>query len=172
MYLPALVLSFGSGIIVPVLPVYASSFGVSFGVAATAFIIYQLGSLFMAFPAGYLLDVIGRKPVLIAGPFLMAAAAFLTATADSFTLLLIYRFIAGAAEPLWFESRLAIIADTAVVRERGRQVTWMTGLSRAGALLGPALGGFLAELWGVRGPFIVYGVLVLLAVMPSFKLVQ
>ena len=172
MYLPSLVFSLGHGIVIPVLPVYAKSFGLSFGVSSLAFIVYQVGSLVAALPAGYLIDKIGRKPVLISGPIVIALASFLTAIAQSFPELLVYRFIGGCAEPLWLQSRLALIADTSVDRERGRQVAWMVGLQRGGTLFGPAVGGFLAELWGVRVPFIFYGFLVLLVIIPSFKLIK
>ena len=62
LYLPALVLSLGTGIIAPVLPIYAKSFDISFGIASLALIVYQVGSLVATFPTGYMLDKIGRPP--------------------------------------------------------------------------------------------------------------
>lgn len=170
-YLPSLVFSLGSSIVVPVLPVFARSFDITFGVASMAFVIYQVGSLCSALPAGFLLDKIGRKPILIAGPILISVAAFLTATSQSFEQLLLYRFIGGLAEPLWMQARLAMIADTVVDGERGRQVTWMVGLQSGGSLFGPSIGGILGELFGVRVPFIFYGGLVLLTLIPSLTMV-
>lgn len=167
LYLPALVLALGQGIIAPALPVYAKSFNIGFGEAALLFVSYQVGTLGATFPTGVMIDRIGRRPVLLAGPLLSALSSLLTVFAGSYPELLVYRFIAGAAQEFWMQSRMAIIADTTTAGQRGRQVTWMVGLQRGGVLLGPALGGLLAELFDVRAPFVAYTVL-LVAILPAF----
>ena len=48
----------------------------------------------------------------------------------------------------------------------------MIGVESAGKLIGPAVGGFIAYISDVRVPFIVLGILALLAVIPSFKLIH
>jgi MFS family permease len=72
---------------------------------------------------------------------------------------------------MWRQARIAIIADIGEQRQRGRQVTGMVGTEAAGRLLGPALGGILAG-WSIRAPFVVYAVLALGAILPSFFLVR
>src|SRR5438094_3820019 len=73
---------------------------------------------------------------------------------------------------MWMLSRLAIIADVGAQRQRGRQITGMMTMDSAGRLLGPALGGFLAAAWDIRVPFVVFAILSLLSIIPSFKLVK
>ena len=70
------------------------------------------------------------------------------------------------------QSRLAVIADTAGDRQRGRLITWMAGAGRVGMVLGPAMGGLIAEAWGIQTPFVVYGVLIILVILPSFILIK
>ncbi|NIO08966.1 MAG: MFS transporter [Deltaproteobacteria bacterium] len=171
-YVPAMTLAVGTGIVVPALPVYAKSFDVSFEVASLAIIVHQLGISLSSFPIGLLIDRIGRRKVLLAGPVLLAASGFLITIAQSFPELLVYRFISGVGEQMWHLSRLAIIADTGADRERGRQITTMTAMQNAGRLFSPALGGLLAGFWDIRAPFIAHAVLSLIAIIPSFKLVQ
>ncbi len=171
-YLPAFVLSLGTGIIAPVLPVYVKSFDISFAVASLAIILYQGGGMAITFPAGYLLDRLGRRPILLTGPIVLALSSALIAFSQDFTQVLVLRFIGGAAEQMWMLSRLAVITDLAGSRERGRQITWMTGLGRAGMLMGPAVGGFLAAGFDIRIPFIIFGVMVFLSILPSFWLIQ
>jgi DHA1 family tetracycline resistance protein-like MFS transporter len=77
----------------------------------------------------------------------------------------------GAAMEMWRQARLAMIADVGKSRQRGRQMTGMVGTDGAGRLLGPAIGGLLAA-WSLRTPFVVHGVLALLAIVPSFFLVR
>lgn len=172
LYLPALILALGAGIATPALPVLAKSFDISFGVASLVIIVYSLGSATATLPVGYLIDRIGRRKVLLAGPILTALSAFLIVTAQNFPQLLLYRFIGGWAYQMWMMSRIAIIADTGSVQQRGRQITGMSGMDGVGKLLGPAIGGFIAAIGGVRLPFLLYGLLALLAIIPSFRLVQ
>jgi MFS family permease len=172
LYLPSFLLSLGQGLAVPVLPVYARSFGVSFEVATLVIILHGIGGLAATFPTGYMLDRVGRRPVLFAGPILTATATILTALAQSFPELLVYRFIAGAGQQMWQQSRVAMIADTGRANERGRQMKWMQGLTQISHLGSPAIGGLIAAVWDVRAPFVIHGILTLIAIAPSFKLVK
>jgi MFS family permease len=171
LYIPALVLALGSGIIAPALPVYVKSFDIPFGVASLAIILYQVGGLAVTVPIGYLIDRIGRRPFLLGGPLVLALSSAGIAFTDSFEQLLVLRFIGGAAEQSWTLGRLVVISDTTGLRRRGRQITWMNGIGRAGNLMGPAVGGVIAGVFDIRAPFIIHGLLVFLAILPSFWLI-
>ncbi|HEX2260641.1 MAG TPA: MFS transporter, partial [Candidatus Binatia bacterium] len=171
LYFPAFVLSLGYSIATPAIPIFAKSFDTGFGVASLVIVVHALGGLIAAVPTGFLVDHLGRRPMLFAGPILMAAASVLTAVAQSFPELLFYRFLGGGAMEMWRQARLAIIADVSKSRQRGRQMSGMVGTEGAAKLLGPAVGGVLAT-WSIRTPFLVHGALAFLAIVPSFFLVQ
>jgi MFS family permease len=78
LYLPSTMLSLGQSMVAPVIPGFAKSFEVSFGEASWVFVVGNLGALLATAPAGYMMDKIGRKPVLLAGPILTAFASFMT----------------------------------------------------------------------------------------------
>ena len=172
LHLPAVAIGLGTGMATPVLPLFAKSFDVSVGVAALVFVATMAGGFAASLPAGYAIDRFGRRKVLLAGPVIAAGAAFLVATSDSFTQLLIYRFIGGWGQQMWTVSRLTVIADTGSDRSRARQITSMFGIQRVGMLSGPLAGGLLAAAFGLRVPFVVQGVVTLLAVIPSFFVVR
>lgn len=172
LYFPAAILSLGTGIAAPALPVYARSFDISFGIAALVVIVNQIGSAAATLPTGFLIDRIGRKRLLLAGPILEAISALLIAQAHSFPELLVYRFVGGGAQQMWMLARLAIIADVGAPRQRGRQITGMQSMDSAGRLLGPAMGGFLAAAWDIRVPFVVFAILCLVSIIPSFALIK
>lgn len=172
LYLPAAMLALGQSMVAPVLPNFAKSFDVTLSMAAMVFVAASVGSVAVAFPAGYLMDKIGRRPVLLAGPVIGAVASFMTPFSGSFFELLLWRFLSGGGMQIWQQSRLAVIADTAHPRERARQSQWMMGVARGGQLIGPAAGGFLAGGFGFWLPFVLLGVLTLLAVVPSFWLIK
>lgn len=171
-YIPAMTLAVGTGIVIPVLPVYSKSFGVSFEVASLVIIVHQLGVTLSSLPIGLLMDRIGRRRVVLTGPVLLAISSILMATARSFLELLVYQFIGGVGQQMWLLGRLTMIADTGALQERGRQITTMSAMESAGRLFSPAIGGYLAALWNIRAPFVVHAALSLLAIIPSFKLVR
>lgn len=171
LYAPAFIFALGASIATPVIPVFAKSFDTGFGVASLVIVMHALGGLFAALPTGFLLDKFGRRPVLFIGPTVMALSSILTAIASSFPELLAYRFIGGWAMEMWRQARLAVVADRSRRSQRGRQLTGMVGVEASGRLIGPAVGGFLAA-WSLRTPFIVHGILALLAIVPSFFLVK
>ena len=171
LYFPAFILALGYSIATPAIPVFAKSFDTGFGVASLVIVVHALGGLIAAVPTGFLVDRWGRRPMLFAGPMLMAGSSCLTAVAQSFPELLFYRFLGGAAMEMWRQARLAIIADVSKSHQRGRQMSGMVGTEGAGRLLGPAVGGILAT-WSIRMPFVVHGALAFLAIVPSFFLVR
>lgn len=166
-YLPALILALGTGVALPAVPTLAKSFDVSFGVASAVVTSFLIGNLAGTIPSGWMIDRFGRKPVLIAGPVLTAASAILIYFAQSFDQLLVLRFIGGWATQMWLMARLAAISHGAAAGQRGRQVTWMFGMDSTGKLTGPVLGGFVADQFGVTAPFLVYGALALVALIPT-----
>jgi MFS family permease len=166
-----MVLSLGQSIAAPALPVYAKSFGVDFFTASLIVILVPWGGVVSTFPTGYIIDRFGRKPVVIIGPVLTALMAFGTALAPSFVFLLACRFLSGAAAQMWQQGRLAMIADTGGDRERGKMITWMMTTQQFGTLFAPAIGGSIA-LIDLRLPFVIHGILVLIALVPTIKLMK
>lgn len=172
LYLPSMLLQLGTSLVAPVIPVLAKSYDVSVTMASMVFVASNAGQLAATFPTGYLIDKIGRRPVLLAGPLLTGAASFMTPFSHTIWELLFWRFLAGAALQMWQQARLAMIADTARHGERARQVQWMMGVGQAGTLFGPSVGGFLAAGFGLSIPFIAHAVITVLAVVPSFWLIR
>jgi MFS family permease len=165
-------LALGQSMVAPVIPGLTRSFGVGLAEASLVFVAASAGAVAVTFPAGYLMDIIGRRPVLLAGPLLTALASFMTPFSHSFLELLFWRFLVGAADQMWQQGRVLVIADTAHHSQRARQMQWMTGMTRAGQLLGPSVGGLLAEAFGIWVPFAIHAALTLVAVVPSFRLIK
>jgi MFS family permease len=95
LYGPTMVMSLGQGMVVPTIPALAATFEVSAGLAAQLVTAGMLGRAVTLLPTGHLLDRYGRRPVLLGGPLLVAAASALTALAPVFPLLLLAQFLRG-----------------------------------------------------------------------------
>ena len=172
LYLPAAVLALGQSMVAPVLPNLTRSYGVGLSEASLVFVAFGAGAVAATIPAGYLMDKIGRRPVLLSGPILEAVGSLMTPFAHSYPELLFWRFVVGAAGQLWQQGRLLVLTDTAPSHHRARQMQWMFGMMRAGQLLGPSMGGLLAEYLGYWLPFVIHAALTLAVVLPSFSLIR
>lgn len=171
-YLPALILAMGTGIAVPAIPAIAQSFHVGFAVATGITTSFLIGNVSGALPAGWFIDRFGRRRVMLFGPILTAIMAFAVVFAHTYPELLALRFADGFAAQLWLMGRLAGISHGSTPEQRGRQVSWMFGMDNTGKALGPLIGGVMATSWGIRSPFIAYGVLALVALVPAYRYLQ
>jgi MFS family permease len=172
LYLPAAMLALGESLVTPIIPLFTKQFGVGFATASLVFVMMNVGGLVAAFSTGYLMDTMGRRPVLLSAPLLMAVGSLMTPFSGSFTALLGWRFVVGAAHQAWQQARLAIITDTVHYGQRARQLQWMMGVSRAGQLFGPSVGGLSAAAFGLWVPFVSLAGLVCASIIPSYTLIE
>ena len=168
-YLPALILAMGTGIAIPAIPAIARSFHVNFAVATGVTTSFLIGNVAGALPSGWLIDHFGRRRIMLLGPILTAVMAFAVVVARNYPELLALRFADGFATQMWMMGRVTGISHSSSADQRGRQISWLFGMDNSGRALGPLIGGFMATSWGLRSPFIAYGVLSLLALIPAYR---
>jgi len=151
--------------IVPAIPVLAKSFGISAGTAAQIITALALGR-FAGLPvSGVVLDRLGTRSALIAGPALSCIAGLLTAGMPWFSLILALVFLIGVAESVWVIAREVAGIDLARPDQRGRVLSGFHGVNYLGFALGPLFGGMLAETAGFRATFVAYAVCAALSVL-------
>ena len=158
-----LVNQFGFGLITPVLPLYADSFGLGPSLIGLVIGVYGLARFLVSVPAGRLAETRGRRPVLIGGTLLTALASALIASAANLPQLLLYRVLAGAGAATVLVSGQIMVGDLASSANRARLMSIYQGFFLVGVGLGPAPGGLLADHIGIRAPFIAYAVFSALA---------
>lgn len=148
----------GFGGIIPVLPLYAKSFGVSASAIGLTIAVYGLARFFVALPAGQLSDALGRRPTLAMGGLISTLGNFWCAEATSFPELAIARFVAGAGAGLVLTTGQVVLADITTPEKRGRTMAIYQGVFLFAVGIGPLPGGFLAEQFGLAAPFQAYAV--------------
>jgi predicted MFS family arabinose efflux permease len=161
----------GFGGIVPVLALYARSFGVSQSAIGAAIAIYGLARFLVAMPAGRLADGLGRRPALAIGGLVTAAGNLLCAYAPSFAVLVGARFVAGAGAALVLIAGQIVLADITTPERRGRAMAVYQGVFLFAVGIGPLPGGFLAEHYGLRAPFLAYAAAGMLAAALAWALI-
>jgi multidrug resistance protein len=160
----------GVGIVGPVLPLYARSFGVSAALAGSLVTAFGLARLMTNIPAGRLADYVGRRPLLIGGMALVSVSALLTGLAQSFIPLLFFRFMQGVGSAVQTTAALIVLSDISTPEDRGRTMSLYMGSLLLGASLGPSIGGLVGEQWGFRAPFFAYSALTLCGATWAFFL--
>jgi multidrug resistance protein len=135
----------GFGIIIPLLPFYAESYG------ATAFTVGLLGTSFslMQFlfsPVwGRLSDRIGRRPIILIGLAGSCLSYLALAMAGSLPLIFLARIIGGIAGAN-IPTAQAYIADITTPENRAKGMGMVGAAFGLGFIFGPALGGVLTHL--------------------------
>src|ERR1051325_32296 len=142
--------------IVPAVPVIAKSFGVSAGTGAQIVTALAVGR-FAGMPiSGAVLDHLGTRSALIAGPALGCTAGLIAAGVPWFGLILLLVFFMGVAESIWVIAREVSGIDLARPDQRGRVLSGFHGVNNVGLAVGPLFGGLLTESFGFRAAFIGY----------------
>ena len=153
----------GFGIIVPVVPLFASSFGVAQAAIGMAISVYGLGRLLFDLPMGSLTDRFGRRSIIIAGTLITAVGSLLCGVATDFGQLILFRFVGGIGAATVLTGAQVMLADISTRENRGRIMSIYQGAFLFAVGFGPTPGGFLADLLGFRAPFVVFAVLALAA---------
>lgn len=151
-----LVNQLGFGLITPILPLYADSFGLGPSLIGVVIGAYGLARFLVNVPAGRLAEAKGRRPVLIVGTLINSLSAALMATAQNLPQLLLYRVLGGAGAATVLLAGQIMVADLATPSNRARLSSVYQGFFLIGLGLGPLPGGFLADQFGLRAPFVVY----------------
>ena len=164
-YLPTVLLAFGQGVMVPILPLYALEFGGSYGLAGLVVSAAWIGTLLADLPTGLLLPRLGFRRSMVIGCGLFAAGTTALAFAGFAPELILYRFIAGIGTALWGLSRHTYVTHAVPPASRGCAIAVFGGINRIGWFAGPAVGGLLGQLYGLSVPILVAGALAIVALV-------
>jgi MFS transporter, DHA1 family, multidrug resistance protein len=149
----------GFGSIVPVVPLYAQSYGVSQSLIGLTIAVYGLARFAASIPTGWLADLLGRRGALAIGGFITVLGNLICGLAPTYEVFLIGRFIAGCGAAGVLVSGQIILADITTPERRGRTMAIYQGVFLFAVGFGPLPGGILAEYGGLAFPFFVYAVL-------------
>lgn len=158
----AFVIAVGFGLITPVLPQFAQSFDVGVTAASVIVSAFAFFRLLFAPAGGALVTRLGERPVYILGLVIVALSTGASAFAQSYWQLLIFRSLGGIGSTMFTVSAMALLVRMAPPLIRGRVSSMYGSAFLIGGVIGPVIGGALGEL-GMRVPFVVYGVALLLA---------
>jgi DHA1 family multidrug resistance protein-like MFS transporter len=158
----------GLGLVSPILPQYGQSFGVSITMVGFIITIYGIARIIVDIPTANLTEKLGRRPILITGPLIQAVGSVACGLAGSYWQLIIFRFIQGVGSAALTTSAMIMLADISSSENRGRIMSFYQGSMLLGSGLGPTLGGFVAQYFGLRAPFFALATLSLVSTVWAY----
>lgn len=152
----SIVVALGFGMVIPVLPNFARSFGV--GLAAVGFIQLVFGFTRFSFGivGGLVVDRFGVRASTVTGILIVAASSYASGLSNSFLQLVLARGFGGAGSALFIAGLMNRVLQIIPPAAMGRA----TGIWRSSFLvgigIGPLIGGILKDQLGQRAPFHIY----------------
>jgi DHA1 family tetracycline resistance protein-like MFS transporter len=156
----------GFGIIIPLLPFYAQTFGASPLTIGLLFATFSVCQLIASPILGAWSDRWGRRPVLLFSLLGTVASFVLLALAKSLLLLFIARIVDGLSGGNISTAR-AYIADTTTDEQRAKAYGVLGAAFGLGFIIGPALSGMLSPI-SYTAPIWVAAVLTMVAAVLAF----
>ena len=145
----------GFGVLVPVLPVFARSFGVGnfeVGAVVSAFALMRLAcSPF----CGRLIGIFGERVVLAVGIYVVAISSGVAGISTSYEQLLVLRGLGGIGSAMFTVSATTLLLTSVGPGVRGRATGFFQAGFLIGGMAGPAIGGLLAAI-SITAPFFFY----------------
>ncbi len=145
----------------PVVPLYARALGVSVAEIGLINGAFFLMAGLLSFPMGMAADRHGSRPVAAGGVLLLAISACLLNFSTTFLRLAGVYLMFGAGIAAFGPTMMALVARIAPATHLGRAYGWYTTALFGAMSLGPALGGYMAGVFGYLAVFLGIAIVLL-----------
>lgn len=154
------------GIIIPILPAYLASINQGGTAAGLMIAIFAGAQLIFSPIAGKWTDQFGRRKMIIYGLIGLTLSMFIFYAVNSIWLLYASRIIGGIGAALLIPAIFAYVADITTFDQRAKGNSLVSAAMSLGIVVGPGIGGFLAD-FGLKFPFLISALVSLSAVVFS-----
>ncbi len=161
----------GIGLVIPVLPTLMNEMKIDGSVVGYMVAAFAITQLIFSPISGRWVDKYGRKIMIVVGLFVFGFSEFLFGYGRTIEVLFISRMLGGISAAFIMPAVTAFIADITTTTSRSKALGYMSAAISTGFIIGPGIGGFLAEI-GTRVPFYSAGVLGCIAALLSLLLLK
>ena len=152
----------GYGVIVPSIPIYSRSFGVSAAAVGWVISAFAIVRFISGMFSGKLVNIFGERKVYFVGVLMVSISSLLAAIAQNYWQLLAFRTAGGLGSSMFSVASSSVIFKSVSSDLRARTQSIYNGGFLVGAIAGPAIGGLLMSI-SLRAPFFVYSVVLLIS---------
>ena len=161
----------GIGLIIPVMPSFMNLMhlnGKTMGYLVAVFAVAQL----VTSPfAGRWVDRFGRKKIIVVGLFLFGISELIFGLGTNLAMLYLSRILGGISAACIMPGVTAYVADITSPKERPKAMGYLSAAISTGFIIGPGIGGFIAEI-GIRMPFFAAAGIAFLACLISIFILK
>jgi MFS transporter, DHA1 family, multidrug resistance protein len=150
------VIMLGFGIIAPILPLFARSFGVGYETASLLISAFAFARLIFDPIAGPIVDRFGERVSSMAGVVVVGVSAFLAGLAPNFALAVLFRGAGGAGSSILFAALFSYLLKVVPSERMARTMSVFFGALNVGIIAGGPIGGFIAYRYDLNTPLFVY----------------
>lgn len=161
----------GIGLVIPVLPTIMNELHLSGKMVGYLVAAFAMTQLLVSPAAGQWVDKYGRKKMIIIGLLVFSFSELLFGLGKTVEVLFVSRMLGGVSAALIMPAVTAFIADITTMDMRAQAMGYMSAAISTGFIIGPGIGGFLAEI-GTRAPFFAAAVAALIAAIMSYVFLQ
>ena len=155
----------GIGVVFPIMPLFASSFGVGYDGVGLFIGSFGFMRLFGDLIGGAIVDAKGEKWTAVAGMSFLAVCATATGLAPNYPVALVAWGLAGVGSALSFAALFNYVVKVAPKDRVARVLSFFYGAFNVGIIAGGAAGGFIAAELGLAAPLFLYAVILVFAVV-------
>lgn len=161
----------GIGLVIPVLPTIMNELNLTGSIVGYMVAAFAIMQLLVSPIAGRWVDKLGRKVMIVVGLILFSISELLFGLGQTVEVLFISRMLGGVSAAFIMPAVTAFIADITTAETRSKALGYMSASISTGFIIGPGIGGFLAEI-GTRLPFFSAAVLAAVAAILSMLLLK
>ncbi len=146
-------------ILAPLLPFVRDAYGVSYTEIGLALTVFNIVSTVLQTPAGFLIDRLGARMLLVAGLALGGIAFLLAGLVNSFWFLVAMFALAGVGNTVYHPADYALLSRHVPAQRIGQAFSIHTFSGVLGSAVAPPTLLLMQSVWGWRGAFIGAGIL-------------
>lgn len=161
----------GIGLIIPIMPSFMSIMNLSGKTMGYLVAVFAVSQLLMSPLAGRWVDRYGRKKIILIGLFIFGVSELTFGLGTHVLVLYLSRILGGISAAFIMPGVTAYIADITTLQERPKAMGYVSAAISTGFIIGPGIGGFVAE-YGIRAPFFFAAAIAFLACLSSIFILK
>ena len=143
----------------PLFPVLKAEFGVSYAALGLLITLFNIATSFTQLPAGFLVDRIGSKKMLVSGLLISGISFCLIGSASGYWMMLVFVIFAGTANSVFHPANYSILNASIKPSRVGRAFALHTFGGNVGFALAPTTIILISSIWDWRVALIFTGLL-------------
>ncbi|AMC03025.1 MFS transporter [Bacillus anthracis] len=161
----------GIGLIIPVMPSFMNDMHLTGKTMGYLVAVFAMAQLIASPITGRWVDLYGRKKMIIIGLFIFGVSELLFGLGTDVWMLYVARVLGGISAAFIMPGVTAYVADITSIQERPKAMGYLSAAISTGFIIGPGIGGFIAE-YGIRVPLFVAAAIAFIACVISIFILK